>query len=297
VGNVLFVYNPTAGKGQIRSKISHIVEIIGATGASIVIHPTLSKGDAYDFLRAKLEIIPDIDRIIVSGGDGTLNEAVGAVLDTQIQVPIGYIPAGTMNDFGYSLKIPRNIIKAAELAATGEPFTCDSGSINGRYFVYTAAFGLFSAVSYETPQVMKNFIGRAAYLLSGISKLVSVKPFEARFTIKDEVVEGDFLIGFVANALSVGGFHGITGRHVSFDDGLFELLLVRMPKNLLDLNEIIIKFGAKDFDSELIYNAHFSEMEFECAGEMPWAIDGEDGGDIRSGKIEVVRHSVSYICK
>lgn len=292
---LLFIYNPNAGTGKIKGKLSDILEIFSIAGYEVIVYPTKCRMDAR---RCAMEYAKKdgCDRIVCAGGDGTLNEVAGGMMICNKNIPIGYIPAGTTNDFGYSLRIPKNIISAAEVAATGAVFQCDIGTMNGIYFIYTVAFGLFSNVSYETPQNMKNVLGRAAYILSGITKLASVKPYQIRVEYEDTIVEEEFILGIISNSDSIGGFRGLTGKDVMFDDGLFEMLLVKMPKNLLDLNGIIYELLSGEIGNRHICYARVSKVHITSDSELPWALDGEAGGNIQDAEIIIHKQAVRYIC-
>lgn len=188
---LLFIYNPSAGKAKLKAKLSDIVVEFSENGYEVIVMPTAKRGDATEFAEeyAKNNAC---SRIVCAGGDGTLNEVVTGVIKSGMRVPIGYIPAGTTNDFGYSLKIPKDAIEAAKFAALCDPMPSDVGEICGNTFVYTAAFGLFSDVSYDTPQDMKNILGRVAYLLRGVRSLVEVqnyKLFVEYFAVGEDVPE------------------------------------------------------------------------------------------------------------
>lgn len=292
---LLFVYNPNAGMGKIKEKLSDVIEVFSENEFEVIAYPTKKQGDAKEKV---LEYLKEdkCDRIVCAGGDGTIDEVANAIMESGKSIKLGCITAGTTNDFGYSLKIPKDMVEAARLAVTGGEFLCDIGSINGYYFTYTAAFGIFSDVSYDTPQNMKNAFGRAAYILEGISKLASVKTYRIKAEYNNEIVEGEFIYGMLANSYSVGGFKGITGKDVVFDDGKFEMLLIRKPKSLLDLNEIVFKLLKGDFNSDIICYARVSKVHITCEGELPWSLDGEDGGSIPDAEIIVHEKAMRYIC-
>ena len=174
-----------------------------------------------------------------SGGDGTLDEVVTAMARRKDPVPIGYIPTGTTNDFANSLHISKDLLEAADTAANGVPFPCDVGVFNDDYFVYIAAFGLFTDVSYETKQSVKNVLGHLAYVLEGTKRLFNIPSYHIKITHDGETIEDDFVFGMVTNSRSVGGFKGIVGKEVIFDDGEFEVTLIKTPKNPIELNEIV----------------------------------------------------------
>lgn len=292
---LLFIYNPNAGMGKIGSKLSSIVEIMSQAGYDVIIYPTEKRMDARE--KAIEYVTNDMcDRIVCAGGDGTLNEIAGGLMIAGKAVPLGYIPSGTTNDFGYSLKIPKNYLEAAELAVQGESFYCDIGSINGTYFTYTATFGLFSDVSYDTPQNLKNVLGRSAYILSGITKLGSVKKYTLRVEYDNVVFEDDFIFGMFANSDSVGGFKGLAGKDVMYDDGLFEMLLVRMPHNVIELNSTILDLLRGNMESVNLHYARISKVQIVSEEPLYWAIDGEDGGNIKNVEILVYKQALQYIC-
>ncbi len=493
---LVFIYNPNAGKAKIKSKLSDIVVEFSKFGYEVIVLPTGKRGDASEFARA-YAASGEADRIVCSGGDGTLSEVVKGVLSSGCRVPIGFIPAGTTNDFSYSLKIPKQPLKAAALAACGEPVPSDVGEIDGKSFIYTAAFGLFSDVSYDTPQNMKNLLGRAAYLLRGVGSLHNVKSYwlrvefcesntencpdeekcaagrmaehraavsaalageesaEKRAAIfKEKPVladgaesgteqetakhapadgksesakpaagtvpgdegtpaerasafektagaeqppaetepesegepagqasairnrtgaaeqlsageepgaegvpadrvpeeaeqagdriapgqasagsqvdaeqapagknpadtaehanvpkkqdrtasgsryrteEGEFICGMISNSDSVGGFKGIMGKGVQFDDGIFEMVLIRRPRSFIDLTNIVNELLSKKLRSDNIVYAHVSEVRLSCEGELPWSLDGEYGGDMPQAQIHIRKQAADYV--
>ena len=200
--------------------------------------------------------------------------------------PIGYIPAGSTNDFANSLHIPKNMKQSAEVAVKGEPFACDVGAFNDNFFVYIAAFGLFTDVSYETKQELKNVLGHLAYILEGLKKLTNIKSYPLKITAEDTVIEDDFLYGMITNSVSVGGFKGITGKFVDLSDGVFEVTLVKRPKNLEDLNRILGALTMKDIDAAQMYCFKTSRLTVEAQEEVAWTLDGEYGGRHRAVAIE-----------
>ena len=195
------------------------------------------------------------------------------------QVPVGYIPAGTTNDFANSLHISKDMLEAADIAANGVPFPCDVGIFNDDIFVYIAAFGLFTDVYYETKQSMKNVLGHLAYVLEGTKRIFNIPSYHIKVTYNEEVLEDEFVFGMVTNSRSVGGFKGILGKDVVFDDGEFEVTLIKTPKNPIELNEIIASLVIKQIDSKHMYSFRTGHIRFESVEEIPWTLDGEFGGE------------------
>lgn len=272
---LLFIYNPKAGKGQIKNHLLDIIDAFAKAGYVVTAWPTQYSGEA---ITVASDRTSKYDLVVCSGGDGTLDEVVTGIMKSVRRRPIGYIPAGSTNDFARSLHIPTDMKKAAEVAVGGQPFACDVGSFNENTFVYIAAFGLFTDVSYETSQEVKNVIGHMAYLLEGMKKLTAVKSYHLKVTTQDTVIEDDFLFGMVTNSTSVGGFKGITGRFVDLSDGVFEVTLIKRPKNLEDLNRIVGALTQRDIDAAQMYCFKTSCLKIESEEEIAWTLDGEFGG-------------------
>ena len=225
---MLFIYNPHAGQGRVTANLSHIIDSFTYQGYLPAVYPTRAAGDA---TRIVAGIGKHYRRIVCCGGDGTLHEVVTALMDMPDPPVLGYIPAGTTNDFAKNLNLPRDMALAANVAVTGPAMACDMGRFNAAPFVYVAAFGAFTDVSYGTPQRFKNMFGHLAYVLEGIGRLGAIKSTRMTVTWDGGEVEGDFIFGMVSNTRSVGGFRGLPAKDVRLDDGKFEVELVRQPKN------------------------------------------------------------------
>ena len=273
---VLFIVNPKSGKGSIRSKLLDIVDIFVKAGFDLTLYISQSAGDA----RAKAkEVEGRYELVICSGGDGTLDEVISGMMECEKRSAIGYIPCGSTNDFAHSLKIPTSMTKAAEHIAAWKEFPCDIGRFNDDYFVYIAAFGLFTDVSYETSQDVKNVLGHLAYILEGMKKLTEIKSYPMKVESEEMTVEGNFLFGMVTNSTSVGGFRDITGKHVHLDDGVFEVTLIKTPQNILELNEIIqAVIAGKSENNKYFYQFRSSHVKFTSESPVAWTQDGEFGG-------------------
>lgn len=274
---LLFIYNPHAGKELLKPKLSDIIDIFVKAGYEVVAYPTQSYQDAYKkVLKYNAE---DYDLIVCSGGDGTIDEVVTGMMRRSERTPVGYIPTGTTNDFANSLHIPRGLLKAADNAVNGTLFPCDVGKFNDDIFVYVAAFGIFTDVSYETKQEMKNILGHMAYILEGTKRLFNVPSYRIKVTHDGEVIEDEFIFGMVTNSRSVGGFRNMIGKQVAFDDGLFEVTLIKRPKNPIALQEIIAALLIEQVDTKHMYTFKTGHITFESLEEIPWTLDGEFGGE------------------
>ena len=220
----------------------------------------------------------EYDLVVCSGGDGTIDEVVTGMMQRDKREPIGYIPTGTTNDFANSLHIPKGLLRAADNAVNGTLFPCDVGKFNDDIFVYIAAFGLFTDVSYQTKQEMKNVLGHLAYVLEGTKRLFNVPSYRIKVTHDGETLEDEFIFGMVTNSRSVGGFRNMIGKQVVFDDGLFEVTLIKTPKNPLALQEIVASLLIEQVDTKHMYSFKTGRITFESLEEIPWTLDGEFGG-------------------
>ena len=283
---LLFIFNPKAGKGQIRNSLIDIIDIFNQNGYEVIAHVTQHPRDAYEMV---LEYESSVDMIVCSGGDGTLDEVVTGIMDKNSQTPVGYIPAGSTNDFANSLFMPKSMTAAAENIMENILYNCDVGRLNDQTFIYVAAFGIFTDVSYLTSQDMKNAFGHAAYILEGVKSLFDIKSYQVKVESDDFSVEGDFVYGMVTNSRMVGGFRNLTGRNVDMDDGLFEVTLVKRPSNPLELQKIISALLAQENDAELFYSFKTAHILFTSDEPLPWTLDGEYGGEHNTADV-VNRH-------
>jgi YegS/Rv2252/BmrU family lipid kinase len=293
---ILFIYNPTAGRGLIKQHLFDIIDVFAEYGYDVLVHPTSGTLDAFN----AAETAPDfVDLIAVSGGDGTLGEVIKGIISSEREIPIGYIPAGTMNDFAASHEIPKNMTDAARLIMTGKPERFDIGffeprSSSGEYFTYVAAFGAFANVSYETTRQMKNTFGGLAYMMKGLTTLGSIKPFRLSVTHDSVCETGDFLFGMAANSTSVGGMKGITGDAVELADGLFECVFIRAvpPSQIAALMGAVINL---DFSSPHIVSFKTKMLHISAEVPLPFTLDGERGGEFSEIDITCLKETITVL--
>ncbi len=272
---LLFIFNPKSGMGLIRNSLVDIIDTMVKAGYEVTTYTTQAPKDA---TRKVMEDGAGYDRIICSGGDGTLDEVVTGIREAKLSIPLGYIPAGSTNDFATSLGIPGNMVKAAEIALGDNTALVDIGKFNEDTFVYIAAFGIFTEISYETPQDLKNMLGHLAYILSAVKSLASIPNRSMRIEVGDRVIEDSFIYGMITNSLSAGGFKGITGKNVKLDDGEFEVTLIRGPQDPLELNEIVGFLTGIIPETKMVYSFKAKDIRLTCTEEVPWTLDGEFGG-------------------
>lgn len=289
---LLFIYNPAAGKAKITSALGEVTALFQKEDWLVTLYATKAAGDA---VNAVQELGGSYDRIVCSGGDGTLSEVVTGLIHGGLKQPLGYLPAGSTNDFSKTLRLPANLQKAAAIAAAGEPFACDMGQFNDSHiFVYVAAFGLFTNVAYETPQEIKQILGHAAYVLKGIQSLTDITSYSMTIEHDGVVEEGNFIYGMVSNSVSVGGFQGMKNYDVILDDGKFEVLLVETPTSLAQLNAIIAALLART-PNEKVRSFQTSNISFHCNTPVAWTLDGEYGGDHADTYVEILPQVVQMI--
>lgn len=272
---VLFVYNPHAGKAKIKNYLYEILDIFAKAGFEVTAYPTQEQKEAVGIV---IDCVENYDMLVCSGGDGTLDEVVTGMLRSGKNVPIGYLPAGSTNDFATSLMIPKNMIKAAWVIAREKLYPCDIGRFNKDVFVYIAAFGLFTNVSYETKQEVKNVLGHLAYVLEGMKHFNVNKSYHIHLKSDEIEIEDDFMFGMITNSTSVGGFKKITGKCVDLNDGLFEVTLIKKPKNPAELNHILSSLMGKNINTEYMYCFKSAKIQIVSEEEISWTLDGEFGG-------------------
>ncbi len=291
---LLFLFNPVAGKGRLRPKIADILDLFIKQGYDVTVHTTQSRDDARKTAAARG---CEFDRIICAGGDGTLNEVINGVMACGEHKPeVGYIPTGTTNDFAKTLGLPvSNMIKAATCSATGTAKQCDVGCFNGKYYTYTAAFGAFTDVSYNTSQKFKNVLGHAAYVVRGLETLPSLKSYPMKVYCNGTVIQDSFIFGMVSNSESIGGFRAFSKGGVLLTDGLFEIVLIRYPKTLQNLNEIITGLLSKQLNRDGIIYLRSNEVRFESQQPVAWTLDGEFGQETQNTEIRIIPSAVPYV--
>jgi YegS/Rv2252/BmrU family lipid kinase len=293
---LLFIYNPTAGRGLIKQSLFDIIEIFAESGYEVIAHPTMERLDAFSAAEAA-----ETDLVVCSGGDGTLNETISGIISGGRNIPLGYIPAGTMNDFASSHKIPLNMLTAARLICNGTPKKTDIGTFAPldapdciSYFNYVAAFGMFTEVSYDTSSKMKNTFGVFAYLMRGLASIPSIKPIHVTIEHDGETVSGDFLFGMAANSTSVAGIKGLAGNDVLLDDGLFECVFVRAIE-ASQIGKLASAIAEGEFKSAMFYTFKAAEVTVTSETPLPWTLDGERGGGHCGIKMTCLRRVVAIL--
>lgn len=288
----LMIVNPTAGKQGVKGQMFSIIESLCANGYQPTVLTTGAKGDCTDFVH---DMAHEYDTVVCCGGDGTLNETITGMLRSGKDcTPIGYIPCGTTNDMANNLGLPKTIKKAAKAVAEGEPKYHDIGNFGDlAYFSYIASFGAFTKVSYKTSQAAKNLLGHFAYVLGGAAELGSIRSYHVKLAFDDKEIEDDFIYVSVSNTRSFAGMFSFKKDDVSFQDGLFEVLLIKKPKNVVEVSSIIANISKHKFNNEknlLLF--HTSKIRVETEESMTWTIDGEQSPEVKAVDIEVIPNKI-----
>lgn len=289
------ICNLQSGRGLIRQRLADVVDLFTASGYHVTVRPTQQPLDACAC--AEYACLSGFDLLVCCGGDGTLNEVIQGVLTSGRPLPIGYIPTGSTNDFSKGLCIPSDPLEAVKNILEGEPFACDIGRMNHRYFTYIAAFGAFVEVTYETPQPIKNRLGHAAYLLNGLNYLNTLRGYRMRIEHDGGTLEGEYLLGMVSNTASVAGMLKLSDFQL--DDGVFEVTLIQKPSNVLQLHQIadsLLHLGTK-VDERYVQYFRSSFVRLTAEQDTPWTLDGERGDNRRETLIENCRTALQFITR
>ena len=289
---MLFIMNPFAGQRKANRHLTDILLLFSQAGYEVITCMTTGTGSAAQIAKARGM---DADLVVCCGGDGTLNETVTGLLRAGADTPIGYIPAGTTNDFASSLKLSHNPLQAARDIIEGEPVPYDVGKFGERYFSYVASFGAFTKSSYIVPQNIKNALGHAAYVLGGISEISQIRNEHIRMEIDGQVVEDDFLFGAICNSTSIGGILTLDPKQVDMGDGLFEILLVRMPQNLTELSECILAVQSQKYNCAMMTFRTARNVKIYASPDMPWTLDGEREEGHEEVMVENHHHAIRLI--
>ena len=286
---MLFVINPDSGMRKANRYLADIIALFNRADFEVIVHMTAGQGDATRIVERRAA---EMDLIVCCGGDGTFNETISGMLKAGVDVPLGYIPAGSTNDFAASLKLPTNIMQAAADIVEGEPVPYDVGKFGDRYFSYVASFGAFTKASYSTPQSIKNMLGHTAYVLEGINELSQIKNEHVRIEMDGQVIEDDFLFGAISNSTSVGGILSLSPEIVDMADGQMEVLLVRAPRNLTEITECIQAVQSQKYSCAMITFRSTSKVRVFADPDMPWTLDGEREEGHEQVDVENVHHAI-----
>ncbi len=292
---LLFILNPYAGQRKANRLLMEIVEVFNRADYEVTVYVTAGQGDARN---AALRYAGKTDVIVCCGGDGTFNETAAGVLESGVDVPVGYIPAGSTNDFANSLKLPTDILSAAKMIAQGCTQRLDMGSFGGRFFSYVASFGAFTRASYATPQSVKNALGHVAYILSGIQELSQIRAKKLRLELPDgRVLEDEYIFGAISNSTSVAGILTLAPDRVDMTDGKLELMLVRAPKDAMELTDCLVALQRQTYNCAMMTFLSTESVQVTAPTDMDWTIDGEREPGREEIRVDCLRHALQVVCQ
>jgi len=289
---LLLILNPVAGVKKGAKNLPEIISVFNRADYDVHVYVTARQSDAS---KAVKELGGQMDLIVCCGGDGTLNETISGVMQAGLHTPIGYIPAGSTNDFANSLGLSGDVVEAARQIVNGTPRPYDIGKFAERYFSYVASFGAFTKTSYSTPQNIKNALGHMAYLLESIQEISKIKNVHLRMETDQEVLEDDYLFGAICNSTSVGGVLTLDSKLVDLGDGKFEILLVRAPKNIMELHECVLALKNQTYDCGMLTFRNAGWIKVSADADMPWTIDGEKAEGGEHILVENLHHGILLI--
>jgi len=291
---MLFVMNPYAGTRKANRYLTDILTIFNRADYAVTVHMTAGSGDCE---RITAQMAAGCDLLVCAGGDGTFSEMVNGLIKTGLDIPIGYIPCGSTNDFANALHLSKNILQAARDIVEGQPRHYDIGQFGSRYFTYVASFGAFTRTSYATPQNIKNALGHAAYILGGIQELSQLHKEHIRIETEDQIIDDDFLFGAICNSTSVGGILTLDPKQVDMTDGKFELLLVRAPKDILEIPECIAAVQSKKYNCAMVTFLSTAQLKITADPEMSWTLDGERSDGAKEITITNLQHAIRLMVR
>lgn len=290
---MMLIINPVSGRRTSLRFLPDIIRIFYENRYAVTVFSTGKAGDATEYAKIYAN---EFDIIVCIGGDGTLNETITGIVESGCDIPLGYIPSGSTNDFASCHGISSDMLTAALNIATGKPKSVDLGKIGNHYFTYVAAFGAFSWLSYTTPQNLKNRLGHSAYLLDAVKDLPKIKSHHLKFDVGDFVCEGDYIFGAVCNSTSVAGTISLPEDIVDTSDGRFEVLLVHEPQTIIDFQNIVHGVLTQDYSSPFLDFFQASSLKIEAPSELEWSLDGERGEGSAEISVANCRHKLTLIC-
>ena len=290
---MLFIMNPYAGQRKVAKNLAQILEVFNRAGYEVNVYMTAGPGDGEHMAALRG---PESDVVVCCGGDGTFNETMSGLLKAGADVPMGYIPAGSTNDFASSLGLSLDNIQAAQDIVNGRAHRVDVGLFGQRYFSYVASFGAFTRVSYATPQSLKNIMGHTAYILSGISEIAQLKPERVHMELPDgRVIEDEFIFGAISNSTSVAGILTLPKDRVDLCDGRLEIMLVKAPKDLTEVADLIAALQKQTYNCAAMIFLSTESVKVKVSSNMDWTLDGERQAGVSEVDVTCVHRGVQVI--
>lgn len=274
------IYNPFSGNKSFKFDLDVCFGIFQKGGYEVHPFRTLTPGDIEAHIA---EMDENYDAVVASGGDGTVNIVLNALMHRGLRIPLGIIPSGTANDFATFLGLKSgNVEDACRVIVETKPHKIDIGVVNGDlYFINVCAGGLLTNVSQTVDKDVKNALGSLSYYLKGVEQLPNFHKIPFRITAGDKVMEENLYLYMIMNSTGTGGFTKLSPE-ASVTDGKFELIGVR-GKSILDIPPVFLKMLTGDHikDEKSILYLREDSFRIECLDEdfkiMETTVDGEMG--------------------
>ncbi|NLA70880.1 MAG: YegS/Rv2252/BmrU family lipid kinase [Clostridiaceae bacterium] len=294
LGNILAIINPHAGRSGATKPAKLLCEELRRSGANVQETFTTGIGDACDIAFNEGALY---DLVVACGGDGTLSEVVSGLMRLESPPDVGFLPIGSTCDVAQTYKLSYNPVKAAHDMLHGSSFAIDIGQVSGstsimrddlpdgvvpgdadklpNHFTYVSSFGAFAETSYATRRELKKALGHFAYVVTGIWSVKDVRPVKTNVILDGVDYSGEYIFGGVLNSFSVGGM--VRLDNVIFDDGVFEVLLVKPPKNVGQIAKLVsLLLRRKTGDAIIRKRARQAVFTFDKP--ISFTVDGEYGG-------------------
>lgn len=270
---VRFIYNPVSGSGELRAKIDGIIELFQRRGFQIVPHKLLGKADvkrAFDNFN-----LDEYCAVVAAGGDGTVHDVLNAMMNANINTPLGIIPAGTSNDFANYLGLPKSIDECTEIIARENAQYTDIGLVNNRYFINVVAGGILSSIAHKAKKELKNYLGMFAYYIQALEEIRNIKPFHIDLKSDTQNISDDILMFLILNTSLAGGFK--IAPSALINDGIMDVFVIKNC-TIPDFAGLFLKLlkGEHVQDDKVIY-FQAKELKINCDSKVEVDIDGERG--------------------
>jgi diacylglycerol kinase (ATP) len=289
----MVILNPSAGRLTKKNRLAYYYQLLSE-------YPQYeTQFFLTDFSTSASNVVEkyhkDFDLIIAIGGDGTFNRVLTGLINANSNIPIGYIPTGTTNDFARTHNLLVSPTQAMEIINNYHVKQVDIGQFNDQYFSYVASFGAYTAVSIKTSQKLKNLFGYYAYILTSFLHIDSLKKYTIALTIDGVTTNEDVIFFAVANATSIGGILNFNFDQISLDDGFLDMCYIRFPKNGRDIFTILHSLRKQDYTHPSIVLQKVTNVTVTSQRSLLWSVDGEDGGNLKQTNISCLPKKLAII--
>lgn len=289
---ILMIVNPKAGKAKSDKYVPKIIKFFEKIDCQVDIKYTTIENNATKIIK---EYDDNYEILIVYGGDGTLNEAIQGLYEINKKPYVGFIPFGTTNDFAKSLAVSVDKLDIKEKNKEYSLKKIDTGIVSDNIFNYVVSFGIFSKTSYATSRDLKNKFGRSAYVFNGIKEVFDYQSYDLKIESEEKSIEGEFIYGSISNSKYIGGFNLFKKEDIKLDDGKFEAIFVKKPKNMFSTINIILKILSGNLNDKNIYYFKTSRIKVNSKQPLEISIDGEYGGKRNELEVSNIKQNFEYI--